>query len=550
MFLLIKGSKYPAGENKDRKEYYASMPWEIEQKNKKTKSKEKNLFKYIKGIIKFGLIYPNTYYVGMSNLGFQTVFHMLSRYPEIDCQRIFLPEEKDIKNIYSLEETIPLQNFNILGFSISYELDYLNIVKLLKAARIPADAKLRGETFPLLIAGGAAASANPEPIAKFIDAFVIGESELVLPQLIEAYINNAKADKITLLKKLSKINGVYIPSFYEFKYEGRKIIEIKKKFPEISSKIKKNIPKFLNFNTHSVIISPETEFADTFLLEISRGCPHPCKFCVVRQCYFPYRRRKNSLLKEAIETGSKYTQKIGLISADPGLYPELNEILDEIIKRKLKISFSSLRADSITPKMLHALKLSGQNTLTLAPEAVENKRHLLGKEIKDSSIFYALTEAEKFKIKNIRLYFMLGLPFDGDEAEEIAGFIKNIVNFNNKFLESYLNFTISLSQFIPKPNTVFERKPQVNIKNIQNTINKLKSFLNKKNIKLVYESPKISYIAGILSRGDRRTADLIELNYSKLSLNDWEKKAALLNINLEWFKEEIPDETILPWKLI
>ncbi|MEO0070271.1 MAG: B12-binding domain-containing radical SAM protein, partial [candidate division WOR-3 bacterium] len=287
------------------------------------------------GLVSFALAYPNTYYVGMSNLGFQTVYKILNELPEVVCERVFLPDWEDQKEyrrtntkLFALESQRPVKDFDILGFSISYELDYLNILKILDFSNIPLRSQERKETEPLIIAGGPCATFNPEPLADFIDAFVIGEAEEVLPEIIEVVkparrttiaggSEKCKEKREEILKALGQIEGVYVPSLYQVEYnQDGTIKSIRPKNGAAPPRIKKRWVKNLDeFETHSVILTPNTEFKNMFLIELTRGCRHLCRFCLAGYCYLPPRARSLENILPLIDRGSELTNKIGLVGA-------------------------------------------------------------------------------------------------------------------------------------------------------------------------------------------------------------------------------------------
>ncbi|MBI2251464.1 MAG: radical SAM protein [Armatimonadetes bacterium] len=508
------------------------------EERKKILQSEKSLIYPLKeAYFKVALIYPNNYYLGTSNLGFQTIYGIINQIKQTSCERVFLPEDWEFYlnhkiTLKSLEYERPLNSFDIIAFSISYELDYLNFLKILRLANFPLMAKER-ENFPLILAGGIAPSINPLPISEFADLIVIGEGEEIIIELIEKMKAQKREKKEVILKTLNLIPGVYVPSLYNS-----------------LKKITKRMVKKLNFNTHSFIISPYTEFKNTFLIELTRGCIHTCNFCAAGNFLKPYRLRKFSLLKEAVILAKKYTHKIGLIGNTLIDYPEINDLLKLILKENMLVSFSSLRADKLNPEIFEALYKSGQNTLTLAPETANKElRFSLNKKIEDQDLYKALEFCAKFKIKNLRLYFMLGLPYEKEKhLDEILNLIKNLNLYQKKIIpDSCLN--IKINQFIPKPFTPFEKYPQQDIKKYYQDINFLKENLKKeKGFKINFESPKTAFLEGIITRGDQQMGKILKEIYLDYNFRNLLKAFHKFNLNPSFYLQETKE--ILPWDFI
>jgi len=300
------------------------------------------------GKIPIALIYPNTYYVGMSNLGFQTIYGLLNSYDNIVCERIFWEEK--VKEPLSIESQRPLGDFAVLAFSISYELDYFNVVEILKSSAISLFAADRNDSHPLLIAGGSCITANPEPLSPFFDCFAIGEGEAILPPMLKALTEGIQDSRDVLFRTLALLPGIYVPSLYEGNPISRQWV--------------RNID---DFATTSVILTPETELGRMYLMEVARGCRWGCRFCLAGFLFRPFRFRSlNSLLSQA-ESCLKYEKRIGLLGASPFDHPELEELVARLQQMGAEMSISSLRIRPLSRVALRGLVESGTQTLSLAP---------------------------------------------------------------------------------------------------------------------------------------------------------------------------------------
>jgi len=477
------------------------------------------------GKIKTVIVFPNSYYLGMSSLGFQVICYEINQHPVISCERAFLQESYAIPK--SLETQRPLSNFNIIGFSISFELDYFNILKILLNAGIPLKSSERNNKHPFIIAGGICPAFNPEPLADFIDAFFIGDGEEVIHEFLSVY-QIYQSDRQKLLEALSEIKGVYIPSLYKPSYnEDGTLSAI---FPEI--KIEHRTVELDKYETASRVITPDTEFANTFLLEISRGCVHRCKFCV--SCYVQkYRiRSADNIIEIAKSDLAQKAKKIGLVGSSVTDHQDIDKIVEALVGMGRKITVASLRADSVSEVVLDALVSSDLETITLAPEAGSDRlRKVIGKNISIDKIYDVIKSAIKKGIKGIKLYFMVGLPTEThDDIEAIVSVVKDI----KKLIKSKARLSISVSPFVPKPKTPFQWYPMENEKLLAQKLLYLKRELAKVGgIRFSANSARMSAIQGVLSRGDRRLAKVLyDMQIKNLS---WQRSLKENNINAEFY---------------
>ena len=462
------------------------------------------------GQFKFALTYPNFYRVGMSNLGIHIIYQLLNSQPETSCERFFLPDEKISAEIertnstlLSLETQTPLNKFHVAAFSISFEQDYFNVVKILKLGKIKIRAAERTKFDPLLIAGGPCATFNPEPLTEIFDAFIIGEGEVILPPLVDVLLENKNLPRAELLKKISQVAGVYVPSLAKHFYNADGTIEKISTPQKISRQFVKNLDEH---PAHSVIITDDTEF-NMYLLETARGCGRHCRFCMAGYCFRNPRNRSLKVLQAAIDDAKPFGKKIGLMGAAISDYPQINELCKYILDADLKMSVASFRADSVTAELVDALTASGLKTLTIAPEVGSEKmRRVTNKGITEENVFNAVKLGIDAGIKNFKLYFMIGLPFE--EMADVDAIAEMVIKLKNFVADG--KFTLSVNPFIPKPFTPFQWSPMADKKYLQAALKNLRGRLKKfRDVEIISESLKSARVQAILSRGDRKLAGLV-----------------------------------------
>lgn len=509
------------------------MSWKDTKKIKEVIADEISLVpqKHFKSVpVNVALAYPNSYEICMSNLGFQTIYQQLNMRDDCLCHRAFDLATK----ILTLESMRAIGDYDILGFSVSFEMDYLNILKTLQKSNIALFAKDRDK--PLVMAGGPAVTFNPEPLSPFIDFFVIGEGEEVIHEIIDAYKNLQHLSKQKILEGLAQIEGVYVPLLHTDNKVRRRWI--------------KNIDKF---NTESVILTPNTEFGNMFLIEIARGCGRNCRFCMAGYCYRIPRARSLDKILERAEFGAKLRQKIGLVGAAVSDYPQIDELSERLIRKNIKFSVSSLRADTLREPLMRGLAASGHKTLTIAPEAgSERLRAVINKGIAEEDIIRAIKLAHKFNIENIKLYYIIGLPTEtDDDIEEMIDFVCRIKEFMQQIGNKYGQLTVSVNPFVPKPFTPFQWYGMESMEKIKAKLSKLQSQLKPRGIKLLFDSPREAEIQAALARGDRLTGLLL---YEVFKLGG--KTSAYKKVNIEeknfafYAHRSFSREDVLPWEHI
>ncbi len=458
---------------------------------------EEGLFGNVYGKrLSFLISYPNYYNIGMANLGFQSIYYTLLRDERILVDRAFLPypdEEDYLKRtntpLFSYTTYMSLQDFDIVAFSISFEPDYLNFIKMLDLSGIPLYAKDRGKESPLIIVGGVAPSANPLPIKPFADIFVIGEGEEIIHDIIDLVIHEKERESI--LRILSKWRGIYVPKYPVHRVERLWVKDVDK------------------YPSESVLYSKEQEFPDMHLIEIGRGCGRGCRFCMAGYIYRPVRNRGYDVIMESAKRGSRYRKKVGLVSPSVSDHPEILDILRGILDMELGIGISSLRSDSATRELFGLLKKGGLRTITLAPEVGTDKmREVINKNIYPDLLFEKIGDAISEGIKSVKLYFLVGLPEEtDDDIEGIVGLIEDLLSQ----FKSLRELIISINPFIPKPHTPFEVFPQEREDVVNRRLLYIENTLRKRynRIKILPREIKYYVLQGLLSRGGEEIAPFL-----------------------------------------
>jgi len=507
--------------------------------------------------ISIALVYPNRYHVGMSSLGYQTLYDLLNGLDHVVCERAFLPDGKGAETVRPvlIESGRPIADADIIAFSISFENDYPHLLTILDQAGIPLRSGERSARHPLVIAGGVACFLNPEPIAPFIDCFLLGEAEGILPRFFQVF--EPGTDKQELLKNLAcQVPGAYVPAFYHARYHDDGTLATFEPLEDVPLKIKRVYLKNLDqISTCSAVLTPHTTFDRSFLIEVGRGCPHGCRFCSAGFIYRPPRFRSMAQLKQTIDRGARLTDRIGLVGAAVSDLPEIEELCAKFNDQNIRISFSSLRADRLTPELLSILKKSDVKTATIAPEVgSERMRRVINKGITEKDVLTAATMLVENGIPNLKLYFMIGLP--GETGADIDAIIKLAKQIKHRFLTSSRarkhigTITISLNSFVPKPATPFQWAAMDEVGTLKKKIKTIKNELKKvANLRINSDIPRWAYLQAMFSRGDRKVADILLMAHA--NKGNWAQtfKTAPVNADFYVLRERNLDEK-LPWDFI
>jgi radical SAM superfamily enzyme YgiQ (UPF0313 family) len=472
----------------------------------------------------------------MSNLGIHAIYRLLNSYNEVVCERAFWEIENRDKRLppISLESQRPLSDFAVLAFSVSYELDYFNVVKILKASGIPLYAADRDERHPLVIAGGPCIIANPMPLSLFFDCLCIGEAEPIVPAMLPSIAKDISGKRSDRLKALASLPGIYVPQYYSGK--------------PIARQWAKNLD---DFPVTSVILTPDTELGDLYLIEVERGCNWGCRFCLTSNAFRPMRYRSlDSLIAQAKE-GLKYRKRLGLVGAAVTDHPQIEELLLKLGQMGAELSMSSLRIAPLSPIVLRELAKAEAQTVTLAPEAGSNRlRRLIKKGISEDDILEAMGKVAEQGIRQVRLYFMIGLPWETDE--DIVDIIRLALKCKGILdkQKTGCRIAVNISPFVPKAGTPFQWLPMTQPSILNQRLSRLKNSLMPKGIKINSESPMWSQVQGVLARGDIKLAEVLA-NIEEVSLSGWRKAIEKCHLDIDFYVHQRWDiKQKLPWDMI
>jgi len=522
-----------------------------------------------KNKVPVALVFPNSYKLGMSNLGFQLVYHLLNRNDSIVAERFFLPESD--KTPLSVESNRPLSDFPFIFISISFEQDYLNLIMILESAGVLPLALQRDRVSrnigavstndqPLVIAGGVAAFMNPEPLAPFIDLFVIGEAEPLLPPIMAKLSESIGKNRMELLAELvAGFPGYYVPAFYTAQYaKDGKLLSFGP-VPEYSfapARIKKVVLKSPGeFAAHSEILTPAAEFSDLFMTELGRGCSRGCRFCAAGFIYRPPRLWKAQSIINAIDRRPEGCTRIGLLGMEMARAADISLLAEYLADKSCSLSFSSLRADIISSALTDLLGRSSLKSAAIAPDGgSERLRQVINKGITAGDVLAAAEALAHQDIKNLKLYYMVGLPTETET--DIDEMVALTLKVKDKLLEigrkkgKICQLTLSINCFIPKPWTPFQFHPMDGIASLKNKLKILRRKLgNEPNIRIKAENPEKSFFQAALARGDRRIGlallQMVRHNYK------WRYAFQQEDINPADFTTRPREkEELFPWEML
>jgi radical SAM superfamily enzyme YgiQ (UPF0313 family) len=472
------------------------------------------------GRLPVAIVFPNVYRLGMSNLGMQIVYRLANEFPEIVCERVFLPDDHSPPK--SVESGRLLTDFPVVLCALSFEQDYENLIRLFLLAGVELFAAQRNnDSFsagdPLIVGGGVATFINPEPLADFFDLFLIGDAEVLLPEFLQSLLALKSRERHGFLKSLAHIPGNYVPSLYEYVWEDGQFAGFMSKF-QCPSPVQKTVCHGVEKSGHSEILTPETEFSDMFIAELGRGCSRGCRFCAAGFIYRPPRQWKAEAIIKAISERPQSCRKVGLLGMEMTEPKSLAEVSEYLLGESCSLSFSSLRADAITPELVALLRQSRLKTAAIAPDGGSARlRRVINKGLSREDLLSAATLLVGAGVMNLKLYFMVGLPSEGDEDLDelviLVEEIKDAIDVIGRERGRLATIVVSLNSFVPKASTPFQYAGFAGVKSLKLKIQRVRKGLKVlSNVKLHVDKPDNAFYQAVLARGDRSLGPaLVEL---------------------------------------
>ena len=539
--------------------------WEQKERAQQTLAKEVG---YVKkphgGRLRVALAFPNTYWVGMSNLGFQTIYRLFNAEEDIVCERFFLPPKQELAELsaakaplLTLESQTPVGEFDVIAFSVSFEWDYVNVLTLLRLAGVPAYAAERSHRHPLVVVGGAVTFVNPEPLAPFADVVAAGEGEVLVPGLRRAVA--AAADRADLLRLLAAERGFYVPSFYDPQYDDDGTLTGYTVRPGVDAPMP--VRKAALKVTDAVdppatgIFTPDTEFGSRFLVEVVRGCANLCRFCWAGYNYLPVRAFPADRILQLAREARVHSSRVGLVSIALCDHPEIERILASLLEMGYAISPASLRLDDLTESIVRVLRQSGERTITIAPETGSDRlRRVINKTVTNDEILDRAELIFANGIENLKLYYMLGLPTETDD--DLVAIRELTLQIRERMLKyarpkgQLGRIIASVNPLIPKPGTAFQWLPMEDPATVERKIKRLRHLTaGIDNVFFNIKSERHSYYQALLSLGDRRVAPAIAA--AERNGQNWRAAVAEAGIDGDFyiFRDRTRDP-MLPWDVI
>ena len=516
------------------------------------------------GRLRVALAFPNTYFVGMSNLGFQTVYKLFNEEHDIVCERFFLPPKSELvaqaaagAPLLTLESQTPVRDFDVVAFSVSFEWDYTNVLTLLRLAGIPVRADQRTHHDPLILIGGAVTFVNPEPLALFADVIAAGEGEVLIPPLLAAF--KQSSDRDDLLRRLVAERGYYVPAFYDVQYAGDGTIAsyVAREGTGAPPVVKKAALKTTDAvdPPATTIFTPETELGSRFLVEVVRGCANLCRFCWAGYNYLPVRAFPKDRILELAKRAQPYSKRAGLVSIALCDHPEIESILTELVEMGFAISPASLRLDDLTPTILDLLRRSGERTITIAPETGSDRlRRVINKTVTNDEILNAAEMIFAAGFENLKLYYMIGLPTETDEdltaIRDLTLQLRDIMLSHARPRGQIGRIVGSVNPLVPKPGTAYQWLPMVDDRAIERSIRQMRALMaGIDNVYFNIKSERHSFYQALLSLGDRRVAPAIEA--AEKNGGNWRAAVVESGVDANFFVfRDRSADAVLPWDII
>jgi radical SAM superfamily enzyme YgiQ (UPF0313 family) len=515
------------------------------------------------GRLRVALAFPNTYFVGMSNLGLQTVYSLFNADDRVVCERVFLPPKQSLgagrrDPLVTIESGTLVRQFDVFAFSVSFEWDYTNVVTMLRLAGIEPRANRRHPRDPLIVIGGAVTFVNPEPLAPFADVIAAGEGELLAPALVEAMVETGR-DREALLDRLVQSTGFYIPSRYDVTYDGPgRVAAITPKpgsgAPPVVRKAAVKAAERID-PPATRIFTPATEFGSRLLIEVVRGCANLCRFCWAGYNYLPVRPFETRRILEIAEAARPHATRVGLVSIALCDHPDIELILQRLVDMGYGISPASLRLDDLTEPIVSLLRQAGERSITIAPETgTDRLRRVINKTVTNEQILDRADVIFRAGIENLKLYFMIGLPSETDEdlaaIRDLALAVRDRMVEHARSRGTIGRLVASVNPLIPKPGTTFQWLPMTRAREIDRKTEVLRAAVSGiDNVYFNIKSERHSYYQGLLSLGDRRVADVVEL--AEQNGGDWRAAVAAAGLDAEaYLYRDRTADPFLPWQII
>ncbi len=519
------------------------MKWSVTEQARQKLAKERGATrKDWGGRIPIALVYPNTYFVGMSSLGFQTIYRLFNEYDHLVAERFFV-EGRGVSEAgdhppVSIESQRPPADFACLAFSVSFELDYFQIVQFLRASGLPLYAAQRDDSHPLTIAGGACCITNPEPIAPFFDVVVTSEAEPVVSALAEAIAVAATDGRAAALRYLAGVQGVSLPALAE---PGATPAQARRQWARDLDAT----------SAHTVILTPDTELANMYLVEVSRGCGRGCRFCLAGYVFRPARVRHLDRLLAQAEEGLRLTRRIGLTSPAVSDLPDLEPLVLGLYERGAEISVSSLRVDNLSDEVLDALAASGTKNVTMAPEAGSQRlREVVNKGVSQEQVLAAVEKVARRKVPQLKFYFMAGLPTETDEdVDAMIALLKESKAVLDRH-KAGTRMVASVSPFVPKAGTPWQWLGMAPVGVVDARLARLKAGLHPLGVEVRGDSAGWAEIDACLFRGQRRLGSVLE-RMDNLTLSSWRRAMAECDLSIDHYVHKDWDPSgPLPWQYL
>ena len=513
--------------------------------------------------LRVALAFPNTYFVGMSNLGFQTIYRLFNDQPDIVCERVFLPPKQELASmreagtrLVSIESQTPIGEFDVIAFSVSFEWDYTNVLTMLRLAGVPFRAADRTYKDPLIVIGGAVTFVNPEPLALFADVIAAGEGEVLVPALLDAFGSSSRTEQ---LRRLAQARGYYIPSMYDVEYADNGTIA--RYVPKEGSGAPPIVRKAALKSTDAcdppstTIFTPDTEFGSRFLIEVVRGCANLCRFCWAGYNYLPVRAFPTDRILALAQAARAHSSKAGLVSIALCDHPDIEHILRSLKDMGYSISPASLRLDDLTPTIVTLLKESGERTLTIAPETGSDRlRRVINKTVTNEEILDRAELIFSSGIESLKLYYMIGLPTEQDEdlvaIRDLTLQLHEIMLKHARPRGRIGRIVASVNPLVPKPGTAYQWLPMERTDEIERKMKRMRTLVaGIDNVYFNIKSERHSYYQALLSLGDRRIAPVIER--AEENGGQWRKALSDSGVDGDFYiYRDRSADTVLPWNII